>query len=96
MRAILARKVCMHADDLEAEVNLAAQEGSESAEKTTGKPVKWANPILQKRAWSDAWLALLALPLPEAILRKVRAGMNHLSGLCHRMMHNLSLKSQGV
>ena len=78
MHAILARKVCMHAEDLDGEVNLGAQEGSEPAEKAAGKPVKWANPILQKRAWSHAWLALLAVTLPEAILRKVRAGMNHI------------------
>ena len=48
------------------------QEGGEAAEKPAGKPAKWANPILQKRAWSNAWLAFLAVPLPEAILRKVR------------------------
>jgi hypothetical protein len=76
--AILARKVYMDADDLEGEVTLAAQEGSEPAEKAAGRPVRWANPILQKRAWSNAWLALLAVTLPEAILRKVRAGMNHI------------------
>ncbi len=47
------------------------QEGDEAADRPAGKPVKWANPILQKRAWSNAWLALLAMPLPEGILRKV-------------------------
>lgn len=34
------------------------------------KPVKWANAVLQRRAWSNAWLALLHLPLPKDILRK--------------------------
>ncbi len=49
------------------------QEGGEAADRPAGKPVKWANPILQKRAWSNAWLALLAVPLPEGILRKVNS-----------------------
>ena len=49
------------------------QEGGEAADRPAGKPVKWANPILLKRAWSNAWLALLAVPLPEGILRKVKS-----------------------
>ena len=53
------------------------QEGGEAADKPGGKPTKWANPILQKRAWSNAWLALLALPLPEGILRKVTLPFPH-------------------
>ncbi len=79
----------MHAaDGLEAEANLAVQEGGFPAAEVTGKPVKWASPILQKRAWSNAWLALLAVPLPEATLRKVSAGINDLSGVGLRKMQN--------
>ncbi len=36
------------------------------------KPVKWASHVLQRRAWSKAWLALLRLPLPQDILKKAR------------------------
>jgi U3 small nucleolar RNA-associated protein 19 len=34
---------------------------------------KWASPKLARRAYSDAWLALLRLPLPDDIYRKVLA-----------------------
>lgn len=41
-----------------------------------GARAKWASAVLQRRAWSAAWLALLRMPLPQDILRKV-----HLSTL---------------
>ena len=33
--------------------------------------VRWACGALQRRAWSAAWLALLRMPLPDDIFRKV-------------------------
>ena len=36
--------------------------------------VRWACGALQRRAWSAAWLALLRMPLPDDIFRKVRCG----------------------
>ncbi len=46
------------------------QEGTAAGSKDI-KTVKWANPVLLRRAWSKAWLALLRLPLPQDILKKV-------------------------
>ena len=37
------------------------------------KAAKWASAVLQRRAWSKAWLALLRLPLPQDILKKAGA-----------------------
>ena len=36
--------------------------------------VRWACGALQRRAWSAAWLALLRMPLPDDIFRKVCLG----------------------
>ncbi len=43
--------------------------GSEAGSK---RGVRWASQALQRRAWSGAWLALLRMPLPDDVFRKVR------------------------
>eukprot|EP00198_Chlamydomonas_reinhardtii_P010868 XP_001700205.1 predicted protein [Chlamydomonas reinhardtii] len=45
--------------------------GQAAAQAAAGlRKVVWANAKTQKRFYSDAWLALLALPLPSDVLRK--------------------------
>ena len=43
--------------------------GSEAGRQ---RGVRWASQALQRRAWSGAWLALLRMPLPDDVFRKVR------------------------
>lgn len=51
---------------------LQEDDGNSKAEAGSARAAKWASPVLQRRAWSNAWLALLRMPLPPDILRKVR------------------------
>lgn len=44
--------------------------GSEAGGK---RGVRWASQALRRRAWSGAWLALLRMPLPDDVFRKVRS-----------------------
>lgn len=51
------------------------------------KAAKWASAVLQRRAWSKAWLALLRLPLPQDILKKVGA-LSNAPSTCGRCVND--------
>lgn len=61
--------------------------------KPAVKTINWASPAMQKRAWSNAWLALLAVPLPENVLRKART---HIHALAHARMKALCVMHESV
>ncbi|GIL60600.1 hypothetical protein Vafri_15126 [Volvox africanus] len=46
------------------------QQDHDTQQQPQQRKVQWANTITQKRLYGDAWLALLALPLPVDVLRK--------------------------
>ncbi|PSC69895.1 nucleolar complex 4-like protein [Micractinium conductrix] len=50
--------------------------GSGGAEQQQQQRAKWANTKAQQRMYSDAWLAVLRMDLPEDVLKKVLAHMH--------------------
>lgn len=64
------------------------EQGSQQEHERPVVVAKWANPKAQRRAFSDAWLAFLSLPLPDDIYKKVlsRVHSHVLSSLVNPVM----------
>ena len=56
------------------------QEDSEGGPAIKGQDsfsAKWATPMLQKKAYGEAWLGFLRMEVPEDIFRKVMQHSNY-------------------